>query len=267
MSQNKTVVPGMENGGQRRNNPHSNYYTDFYARDTQATGISKGTVVPGMQQNADNNRQPSTGGRVSDFMYSRPQSNKPILGFLYSISRQGIGECWPLYLGPNTIGCSPTCNICLREGTVSREHAILMVRKLKNPEKTIASLEDTHSTNGTMLNGNSLSFSQVECKNGDIITIGENYELVVFLIDIKALGLKVAENFIPINEPEMPHPLYDYDDPYVPHSTQTDDEDIPYPPKFGGTHNTYDNNSFQGYTDGTVGMDGSNLKPGGTIGM
>ena len=266
MSQNKTVVPGMESGGQRRNNPHSDYSTDFYARDTQASSTSRGTVVPGMRPNANNSRQPSS-SRTSDFMYSRPQGNKPILGFLYSISRQGIGECWPLYLGPNTIGSSPTCNICLREGTVSREHAILMVRKLKNPEKTIASLEDTHSTNGTMLNGESLSFSQVECKNGDIITIGESYELVAFLIDVKALGLKVADNFIPIDEPEMPYPNYDYEDPYAPHPTQAGDEEIPYPPQFIGTHNTYDNNGPQGYTDGTVGMDGNNFKSGGTVGM
>lgn len=248
----------MEGGSQRRN-----YSTDFYARDTRARGASHGTVVPGMKQNAESERP--GGPRNQDYSSPRPQAGKPILGFLYSISRQGIGEYWPLYQGPNTIGSSPTCNICLREATVSSQHAVLMVRKLKNPDKTIASLEDTRSTNGTMLNGESLSFTQVECKNGDIIAVGESYELVVFLIDVKALGLKVAENFIPIGESEEPD---DYEDPYTPRYTRPGEDEPPYPPHFEGSRGTYENGGYQGgYTDGTVGMDGNNIKPGGTVGM
>lgn len=248
----------MENGGQRRQNP-----TDFYARDTRARGASHGTVVPGMRQGEENAH--SAGMGVSQFSAPRQQLGKPILGFLYSISRQGIGEYWPLYLGPNTIGSSPNCNICLREATVSEQHAVLMVRRLKNPEKTIASLEDTRSTNGTMLNGESLSFTQVECKNGDIITVGESYELVVFLIDVNALGLKVAENFIPIGD--YHDDPFVHDDFYAPGRTQAGEEDIPNPPHFDQSRSTYDNGGYQGYADGTIGMDGSTIKGGGTVGM
>ena len=48
---------------------------------------------------------------------------------------------------------------------------------------------------GTMLNGVTLDFNPRECKNGDIITIGANYELYVILIDPNALGLATKEGF------------------------------------------------------------------------
>lgn len=256
MSQNKTVVPGME-GNQRRNDS-----ADFYARDRRARSASQGTVVPGMRQHVENGQPGGTNSQ--DSLSSRPQTGKPLLGFLFSISKQGIGEYWPLYLGPNTIGSSPACDICLREATVSSQHAVLMVRKLKNPDKTIASLEDTHSTNGTMLNGKSLSFTQVECNNGDIITVGESYELVIFLIDIKALGLKVAENFLPIGEFDEDE---GYEDPYAPRYTRPGEDELPYPPHFANQQDPYGNRGGQGYADGTVGMDGNRVNPGGTVGM
>ena len=255
MSQNKTIVPGMEPGGSYGKDQS----TEFYSRSTNARGISKGTVVPGMENNRSNGR-PSHAQSFSN-QQPRNKHGKPVFGFLYSISRQGIGEYCPLYLGQNIIGSSPKCDICLREGTVSNEHAVIVVRNMKNPEKTIASISDARSTNGTMVNGVSLGFSPMECFNGDIITVGENYELVLFLIDIKALGLKVAENFISLDD-SAEDDFIDEPDPYSPDYTQGNNN---YPPHFEGSHGTY--NPYNG-TDGTVGMDGSgNIKPGGTIGM
>lgn len=251
MSQNKTVVPGMEN--------ENSYSSDFYSKNTHGVNTSKGTVVPGMGQ-ASSNRQVNYTQQQT-----RVHSGKPVAGFLYSISRQGIGEFWPLYQGQNTIGSSSKCDICLSEGTVSGEHAVLVVRKMKNPEKTIASISDARSTNGTMVNGESLGFSAVECFNGDIITIGENYELVVLLIDVKALGLKVAENFIPLKQTEY---IAEEDNVYIPNQARNTQPGGTQPPHF-------DPNSSVGYwgnenrnTDGTVGMDGTGgIKSGGTIGM
>lgn len=248
MSQNKTVVPGMDGG--------NSYSTDFYSKNTKVGIRPKGTVVPGMEQNV------SSG-------YQSPNSNlshshgKPVAGFLYSISRQGIGEYWPLYQGQNTIGSSPNCDVCLREGTVSGEHAVLVVRKMKNPEKTIASISDARSTNGTMINGESLGFSAKECFNGDIITIGENYELVVILVDVKALGLKVATNFIPIQEGYSAHNVdkaYESNEP-----TQFSAHKQPY---YGTDFDAYPPRFHDGAgTDGTVGLDGNDIVSGGTIGM
>ena len=101
----------------------------------------------------------------------------------------------------------------------------------------------------------------MECFNGDIITVGENYELVIFLIDIKALGLKVAENFISLDD-SAEDDFVDEIDPYSPDYTQGNNN---YPPHFEGSHGTY--SPYNG-TDSTVGMDGSgNIKSGGTVGM
>lgn len=259
MSQNKTVVPGMESG----NSYGKAQSSEPYARNTYAGGAAKGTVVPGMEQvNAPSHKGSNTPNPSFD---SSRQFGKPVAGFLYSISRQGIGEYWPLYLGQNTIGSSPKCDICLREGTVSGEHAVIVVRKMRNPEKTIASISDTRSTNGTMVQGESLGFSAMECFNGNIITIGENYELVLLLVDVKALGLKVAEGFIPIdNQPEEEEDM-NVPDPYTPSYTQPGSEGM-YPPPFEGSHGTYDN--YNNGSNGTVGVDGrDNIKSGGTVGM
>ena len=254
MSQNKTVVPGMEASGSYGRGESS----DLYSRGGNGKAAAKGTVVPGMDNaNSATGTSQSTTQNTSR---STLQSGKPVAGFLYSISRQGIGEYWPLYLGQNTIGSSPNCDICLREGTVSREHGVLVVRKMKNPEKTIASISDARSTNGTMVNGESLGFSAVECFNGDIITIGENYELVLLLVDVKSLGLKVSEGFIPIDRQEESVTDDDFD-PYSPGYTHPGGDGM-YPPPFNGSN--YGSSTISG----TVGMDGNgNIKPGGTIGM
>lgn len=134
MSQNKTVVPGMEDGNSY-GNAHSN---DFYSRNTNVRSASQGTVVPGMENMNDQVHQGQ--GNHGDNKHSVHQTGKPVVGFLYSISRQGIGEYWPLYQGQNTIGSSPKCDVCLREGTVSGDHAVDVIRKMKNPEKQLLQL-------------------------------------------------------------------------------------------------------------------------------
>ena len=140
------------------------------------------------------------------------------------------------------------------EGTVSKEHAVLVVRKMKNPEKVIASISDARSTNGTMLNGVSLGFSAEECKNGDVITIGDNYQMYLILVDAAALGLKVSEDFIAIDEPGPNMELGSE----IP-AGYTRPEGQFGPPQFGGGFNP---------NGGTVGFDGSrNNDKGGTIGM
>lgn len=247
MSQNnKTVIKGLEPEAS-----NSGASSNFYGRGAEA----KGTVVPGMSGNPGvvtnaANVSPSRGKQV------RPASGKPVVGFLYSISKTAAGEYWPIHIGQNTIGQNPASDIVLPEGTVSSDHAVLVVRKMKNPEKVIASISDARSTNGTMLNGESLGFSAVECKNGDIITIGDNYELYLILIDATALGLKVCEEFIPVQSEVEPQ-----EGPIPAGYTRPGVEFSPYdgtvPPPFTG-----------GPVGGTVGIDGSNTpRSGGTVGM
>lgn len=188
MSENKTFVPGTET----ENTPaYEGRTNDFYERG---------------------NRKPSgyetyVGGTESPFAPVEPSnatvhalSSKPVVGFLYSISRTSVGEYWPLHVGSNTIGSSAKCEIQLSEATVSGEHADLVVRQMKKPTKLIASIADARSTNGTMINGESLGFSAQECFNGDVITFGEHYQCVLLLVDPKVYGLEVSADFIPVGK-------------------------------------------------------------------
>lgn len=184
-------------------------------------------------------------------VYRVARPGKPIVGLLYSISRTAAGEYWPLHLGQNTIGQNPDCDIQLAEGTVSVDHAVIMVRKMKNPDKVIASITDARSTNGTMLNGKSLGFSAEECKNGDIITIGDNYEMYLVLIDPASLGLKVSDNFIPV-ELEENEAVDGGTVPFMQDAHQR-------PTRQGDMFGNSDPYNAGGYvpSNGTVGLDGS----------
>ncbi len=253
MSQNKTVIQGLEPDDAPSNyrNVNSGASSSFYTRGGR-TADPRGTIVPGMMGTPSNVANLAGDAQPHQPSQKTVVSGKPIVGFLYSISRTPAGEFWPLHVGQNTIGKSPSCDISLPEGTVSSDHAVLVVRKMKNPEKVIASISDARSTNGTMLNGVSLAFTAEECKNGDIITIGDNYELYLVLLDAATLGLSVAKNFIPIEE-------------------QTDEilgpDELLEP---GFTKNEQDFQMYSGYTqpNGTIGLDGSGPQGhGGTIGM
>ena len=270
MSQNKTVIPGLEQprspfqgGGSPYSIPSGGGQTpsqhNLYQRSQQQN--QRRTVVPGM-----NPMMGGIGPASADnttFVEQHPQqqrviqTGKPVLGFLYSVSRTAAAEFWPLCQGPNTIGQSSECDIQLAEATVSGNHAELMVRK-HNTGEVIAWITDAHSTNGTMLNGKSLGFNPEACKNGDIITIGDSYELLLILVDQAALGLKVRDNFIAVDTEESDNFVDDGPMPFIqdPHQRPTRQGD-------GGAYNS-------GYvpTNGTIGIDGggSGFGPkGGTV--
>ncbi len=233
MSSNKTVIPGMEES-------YSEQPANF---EHTVPKMQDGTCVP------------------NPFGIHTPTNipnQKPIVGFLYSISKSSSGEFWPLRIGSNSIGRSVDCDVCLGEATVSEQHAVIVVRQMKNPEKIIASICDARSTCGTMINGESLGFDQRECFNGDIITIGEHYDLFFILIDAKQIGLNVcrefmstqtmANNYNRVNQNQFPN---------APQAT----------PPFGG----YESENI-GSQSGTVGFnepieDNPASKPGGTIFM
>lgn len=262
MSQNKTVFPGVGPEGDYNPNPGQGYAggNQAYSRSSNSHR-GNGTVYPGMEMPVNGAPRPAQSAAKSN---SRP-SGKPIVGFLYSISRTGIGEFWPLHIGQNIIGNSSECDIVLGEGTVSSKHANLHINKMKKPEKTEATISDLGSTNGTLVNENSVSVARpIECVNGDIITIGENYDLLLLLIDTKALGLHLSESFIDVREEQ--------DDSNIPsgfssgrdNATRNEQD---FPPRFNGP----DNNPYNGTnrpTDSTVGLDSNGgFRSGGTVGM
>lgn len=152
----------------------------------QSSPVYGGTMFPGMPQAA------AAQAAAKDL-------HKPVMGFLYSVSRTSSGEYWPLHLGPNAIGRSANCAISLSEATVSDSHAQIVVREMQNPDGILVFIQDTQSTCGTSLNGSTLGFNPVECHNGDIIKVGEHYEFYLVLIDVKSLGLKPDPDFMPVN--------------------------------------------------------------------
>lgn len=262
MSQNKTVIQGLEPADVPTRSGNGNSSSSFYSR-SERPAAARGTVVPGMMPsgNVSSGSNQETPPAPHQPKNASIVSGKPVVGFLYSISRTAAGEFWPLHIGQNTIGKNTSCDIVLPEGTVSGEHAVIVVRKMKKPEKIIASISDARSTNGTMINGESLGFAAEECKNGDILTIGDNYELLLLLVDTAELGLNVNENFIAAIDEEDDEDAGNGPSQFDPGMTRPGDDylfDGPTPPPFGG------------YTPagGTVGLDGSfTPNKGGTVGM
>lgn len=261
MSQNKTVIQGLEPNVSP--NP-MNGNQSFYTRSNNNSS-NRGTVVPGMTDTTNNEKKAGEARRIYN-QGSRTVSNKPIVGFLYSISKTAIGEYWPIQIGRNTIGQNPNSDIVLTEGTVSSSHAVLVTRQVKSG--IIAAITDSQSTNGTMINGDTIGFSAEECHNGDIITIGKNYQFVLILIDTAKIGLSVSKDFIVVeNEEEDDDCMTDENiPPLQPGGVTRPGGFNPYesgPTNWGGMHGGNKHN------DGTVGLDGSTSgsNSGGTVSM
>ena len=125
----------------------------------------------------------------------RKEEAEPVVGFLYSMSHNGAAEYWPLHLGSNTIGKSPDNDICLMEASVSNSHATINIKQMKTTGNVIAFIRDIGSKSGIYLNETELDYEGHSCKNGDIITIGDAYKLLLIIIDANAIGLCPADNF------------------------------------------------------------------------
>lgn len=261
MSQNKTVFPGLGQEGDFNPGQSFSGGGQPYSRSSNQRR-NKETVYTGM--NAPNDRGGATASRDSRTAQPSSNSGKPVVGFLYSISRTGVGEFWPLHIGQNIIGNSSECDIILEEGTVSQRHANLHINKMKKPEKTEATISDLGSTNGTLVNENSVSVARpMECVNGDIITIGENYDLLLLLIDTKAIGLHLAENFYDVREEQEG---FDSRGGFSTGRDNTTRNEQDFPPRFNGPDSPY--NGGGRFSDSTVGMDStSGFRSGGTVGM
>lgn len=174
-----------------RDGMNSHQSTNPYARPNGAGSSGAGTYVPGMH---DNTTSVDSGVPV--------KNETPVVGFLYSISRKGIGEYWPLHLGTNTIGRAADCDICLQEMSVSEYHAVISIKQMKTTRKLIASIRDTGSKNGMFLNDEELDYDNHTCKNHDLITVGTCYKLLLLLVNAEEYGLSVAEDFVSSAEVE-----------------------------------------------------------------
>lgn len=255
MSQRKTIVPELEPDGGNYVDPQISVNDDFYAREARTP---KGTIVPEMQEqhvSVHKNEQ----GPVRPVNFYKG-SGKPIVGFLYSVSRTPLGEFWPLQMGRNTIGQSSDCDICLQEGTVSSSHAVIVTRQIKNG--MIAAITDAQSTNGTKINGETIGFAPEECHDGDIITIGNHYEMLLILIDSAKRGLSKSKDFIPV-EVGLPANEDYLEDPVIGNGGSSPAVNDHY----RKTAIDLENEGFYSSSKGTMGFDGNGDSHGGTVAM
>ncbi len=186
----KTFVPGLIDDPTDNYSSQSRSTEDFRSRLSESK--SEGTVIPDLESDRSVERDKQKSGVAN--------RTKPLLGFLYSVSRSSFGEFWPLYLGSNIIGRGANSDVLLSEGTVSESHAVITIHQDDDTREVFASLMDKDSTHGVKLNGKNIRFDRVECHNMDIIKIGLNYELLFMLIDASSLNLKPADGFIEIKK-------------------------------------------------------------------
>lgn len=180
----KTVFPGA---------PVNSGFQQPFNGNPSFANQSEGTIYPGAEISSS----------------AKSTNKKPVLGFLYSVSKDVTGEYWPLYLGANTIGRDSGCTVCLKEATVTKNHATLVIRQMQNQGEDaglFVFIQDVGSMCGTLVNGVTLDFNPKECKNGDIITVGENYELYFILVEPKVLGLAPKKDFKPLAAPTVLDP-------------------------------------------------------------
>lgn len=188
MTNYRTVVPGMQDGGDETSINHSG----ARARADQSSHGSysghqsdnSGTRVPGMDGAAPNT-------------YGEQPTGKPIMGFLVSVSKTDEGEYWVLRQGQNMIGSGANCNIVLNEASVSGVHAVLAIHRNPNDGNRISiGIMDRGSSNGTFVNGDYIGFNPCQCKNMDKIKIG-NYELLLMVFDAVEFNMKKSAGFVP----------------------------------------------------------------------
>lgn len=127
-----------------------------------------------------------------------------VVGFLYSISRMGMPEYWPLHIGKNTIGHSKDNNIVLLGKTVSEYHAVIMIEKVQSGIKVL--IKNVGPDSLTKISGEDLSLSCFTCKNGDIIEIGR-YQLYLIIINSEKVGLKPSDIFEEMEPEPLPAPF------------------------------------------------------------
>ena len=202
MSQNKTIVPGVDYDNLGKNDNYNEAFNDLYCR---SESDDNRTYIPGM---APRQSQPemSSGavgamaapaGVQSENGNSRHVSlqNRVVVGVLFSISHGLLGEMFPLYLGRNLVGYTENCDVRLRENTVSSEHALIYIRKEESPAGYNITITDYNSTYGTLVNNLDGRYETLQVKENDVITIGKHYNLLVKMFDTDKAGLQEVAEF------------------------------------------------------------------------
>ena len=129
--------------------------------------------------------------------------NRPIVGVLFSISGGLDGELFPVYIGRNIIGSDATCDICLREESVSAQHGSILVRKQTDDDGTEhlqVTLSEIDSGTGLSVNGKKAGFETLGCADNDVIGVGRCYSLILRLFSGAFSKLSVSADFRRMSE-------------------------------------------------------------------
>ena len=204
MSQNKTIIPGVRINKEvahpqqspetkRVQAPQPDPLANVYRQSAEAQARSH-TVVAGMTP-AGVDPTGATRG-VQNKERKIVLQDRPIVGLLFSISGNSLGEMFPLYMGRNIVGRDATCDVCLPEETVSGKHAVIVVRNIPQPQpRLIVSIKDTDSSCGTYINDESIDFDVHLLEDKDRLRIGVAYELLFFKFDPNTMGLSASPHF------------------------------------------------------------------------
>lgn len=164
--------------------------SQFYARRNTATEPKADVIVESQRSkmHPDGSITTITAGEGTC-----ENTGKRLIGFLFSISHTINGEYWAVYLGDNVIGNGNETDICLFETSVSHVHAT--IHSYMQDGKLIVSISDNQSVNGTFVNGQRITETEKMCYGGDILTIGNNYQLLLLLADSSKYGLELSNDF------------------------------------------------------------------------
>ena len=172
----------------------------LYGRSSDRPGIAR-TYIQGMKRKEDVAQNPVAPQQADPRVVDIRLQNRPVAGMLYSVSCDGCGEIFPVYVGRNTIGCQPDCDVYLTEQTVSPNHAVLLIRVIPDEtgrRRVTMSLTDYDSEFGSSVDGEKLGYDRQPLSGGEIIQIGNAYKFYFVAFNADVCGLGVSRNFVPV---------------------------------------------------------------------
>lgn len=170
---------------------------DSFYNPTAGKENDNRTYIPGMKRKSTAGQE---GGSPSDDGQAVriELQSRPVAGVLFSISKDNCGELFPIYIGRNTIGNKPDCDVYLSEASVSPDHALILIRKVNladGTKKVTMTISDSGSENGTFINGEDLDDDIMSIKEGDILRIGKAYNFQFIPLDAESAGLYTSSDF------------------------------------------------------------------------
>lgn len=182
MSKNRTIISGMD-FNPADDTSAADQGSVFYrpsAKNVQKTIIA-GSVAA---DNGDNLIKTPISGEDSMSDENAEErlvvlQQRVMVGILFSLSRTLLGEIFPIYLGRNLVGTSPSCDIRLYEATVSAEHAVIYVRKFGFPDQYEVTVSDYGSAYGTAVDDKDGRFETLKMTDQSVLSLGNHYRFLI----------------------------------------------------------------------------------------